>query len=60
MYKVTAVATQGGDGLSEWVTSYKLQYGMDGSTWQYYAKVSPFSGQFLIDYLTKQGGMLRM
>ena len=43
-YKVTAVATQGGDGLSEWVTSYKLQYTADASTWQYYGKVSDWFG----------------
>ena len=49
-YKVTGVATQGGDGLSEWVTSYKLQYSVDGSTWQYYAMVSLFLGQFTTDY----------
>lgn len=49
-YKVTGVATQGGDGLSEWVTSYKLQYSVDGSTWQYYAKVRLFLGQFTTDY----------
>lgn len=39
VYKVTGVASQGGDGLSEWVTSYKLEYTTDGSSWQYYGQV---------------------
>ena len=47
VYKVTGVATQGGDGLSEWVTSYKLQYTVDDSTWQYYSQVSDSSSQRL-------------
>ena len=47
VYKVTGVATQGGDGLSEWVTSYKLQYTMDDSTWQYYSQVNDSSSQRL-------------
>lgn len=46
-YKVTGTATQGGDGLSEWVTSYKLEYTVDGSTWQYYGQASDLSGQRL-------------
>lgn len=39
MYKITGVATQGGDGLSEWVSSYKLQYSVDGNVWQYYGAI---------------------
>ena len=34
--RVTRVATQGGDALSQWVTKYKLQYGEDGASFQYY------------------------
>ena len=49
VYKVTGVATQGGDGLSEWVTSYKLQYTVDDSTWQYYSQVNDSSSQRLSD-----------
>lgn len=37
--KVTGVATQGADGLTEWVRSYKLEYSVDGSSWTYYPKV---------------------
>jgi len=49
VYKVTGVATQGGDGLSEWVTSYKLQYTVDDSTWQYYSQVNDSPSQRLSD-----------
>lgn len=49
VYKVTGVATQGGDGLSEWVTSYKLQYTVDDSMWQYYSQVNDSSSQRLSD-----------
>ena len=35
--KVTGIATQGrGDCCPQWVTKYKLQYGEDGVTFQYY------------------------
>ena len=34
--KVTRVATQGSNGYSEWVTSYKLQYSRDGVNFQFY------------------------
>lgn len=46
VYKVTGVATQGGDGLSEWVTSFKLEYTTDGSSWQYYGQVSDSRGNW--------------
>ena len=50
-YKVTGVATQGGDGLSEWVKSYKLQYTVDGSTWQYYGQVGIIDNIYLLAVL---------
>ena len=34
--KLTAVATQGRNAFSQWVTSYKLQYSNDGANFQYY------------------------
>ena len=34
--KVTRVATQGKTDVAQWVTKYKLQYGNDGVTFQYY------------------------
>ncbi|KAL9954030.1 hypothetical protein ACROYT_G041518 [Oculina patagonica] len=34
--KVTRVATQGRNGVSNWVTKYKLQYSNDGMNFQYY------------------------
>ena len=34
--KVTAVASQGRNQASQWVTKYKLQYSNDGVTFQYY------------------------
>ena len=33
---VTRVATQGRNGDSQWVTKYKLQYSIDGVSFQYY------------------------
>ena len=36
--KVTRVATQGSNGYSEWVTSYKLQYSKDGVNFQFYTE----------------------
>ena len=34
--KVTAVASQGRNQASQWVTKYKLQYSNDGVTYRYY------------------------
>ena len=34
--RVTGVATQGRNDLRQWVTKYKLQYGNDGVSVQYY------------------------
>lgn len=38
--QVSGVATQGRADAAYWVTSYKLQYSTDGSTWTYYPDVS--------------------
>lgn len=37
-YIVTRVATQGRNGYDEWVTEYKLQFGDDTASFQYYKK----------------------
>ena len=49
--RVTRVATQGRNGLHQWVTKYKLQYSDDGDTFHVYeepgnggAKVCPYYG----------------
>ena len=34
--RVTGVATQGRNDSPRWVTKYKLQYGNDGASFQYY------------------------
>ena len=34
--EVKRVATQGRNGYAQWVTSYKLQFGNDGTSFQYY------------------------
>ena len=34
--KVSRVGSQGRDGSNQWVTKYKLQYGTDGVSFQYY------------------------
>ena len=34
--KVTGVATQGREDYPQWVTNYKLQYGNDGVSFEYY------------------------
>ena len=34
--RVTRVASQGRHSVSQWVTKYKLQYGDDGTNFQYY------------------------
>ena len=34
--KVTRVATQGRDDYPQWVTNYKLQYGNNGTSFEYY------------------------
>ena len=34
--KVTYLATQGRNAYSQWVTSYKVEYGNDGSSFQYF------------------------
>ena len=38
--QITGVATQGRADQAEWVTSYKLEYSTDGSTWTSYPDVS--------------------
>ena len=35
-YIITRVATQGRNGVNQWVTEYKLQYGDDGNNFQNY------------------------
>ena len=47
---VTRVATQGRNGVNEWVTKYRIQYSYAGKTFQFYrkaknssAKVCPYS-----------------
>ena len=35
-HSVCAVATQGGRVFSEWTTSYKLHFSLDGATWNTY------------------------
>ena len=49
--KLTAIATQGRNGHSQWVTMYQLQYGDDGVNFHYYKalcgllpKVQPYPG----------------
>ena len=34
--KITGVATQGRDGVGQWVTKYQLQYSDDGVNFDYY------------------------
>ena len=36
--KVTRLATQGRNAVSQWVTRYKLQYSQDGVTFHYYSE----------------------
>ncbi|XP_074620011.1 sushi, von Willebrand factor type A, EGF and pentraxin domain-containing protein 1-like [Acropora palmata] len=38
VFQITAVATQGQEGAANWVTSYKLQYSIDGAGWTDYSK----------------------
>ncbi|XP_042555311.1 contactin-associated protein-like 3 isoform X1 [Dipodomys spectabilis] len=42
--KVTAVATQGGYGSSDWVTSYLLMFSDGGSNWKQYRQEDSISG----------------
>ena len=37
--RVTQVATQGMNGVDEWVTRYKLQYSDNGVTYKFYQKI---------------------
>ena len=39
VFQITAVATQGQEDAANWVTSYKLQYSIDGSAWTDYSEV---------------------
>ena len=41
--RVTQVATQGMNGVDEWVTRYKLQYSDDGVTYKFYQKIGDTS-----------------
>ena len=50
---VTRVATQGRNGVNEWVTKYRIQYSYAGKTFQFYrkadnssAKVCPYTVKF--------------
>lgn len=47
VFQITAVATQGQEDAANWVTSYKLQYSIDGAGFTDYSKVrhlfTPFS-----------------
>lgn len=50
---VTHVGTQGRNGVAQWVTSYKVQYSSDGSSFQDYqeqgaSKVSSNPGRFIL------------
>ena len=40
IFQITGVATQGRKDAAQWVTTYKLEYSTDGSTWTYYPNVS--------------------
>ncbi|XP_022805740.1 lactadherin-like isoform X1 [Stylophora pistillata] len=42
---VTRVATQGIDGLDEWVTKYRIQFGYSGINFQFYKKAEHSSAQ---------------
>ena len=37
--QISGVATQGRATVAQWVTSYKLEYSSDGSSWTYYPDV---------------------
>ena len=37
--RVTRVATQGSNGVDQWVTKYRVQYSDDGVIFQYYKKL---------------------
>ena len=41
--RVTQVATQGMNGVDEWVTRYKLQYSDNGVTYKFYQKIGDTS-----------------
>ena len=36
---ISGTATQGRQDAAQWVTSYKIQYSSDGSSWAYYSQV---------------------
>ena len=42
---VTRVATQGRNGVSEWVTKYRIQYSYAGKTFQFYRKAENSSAK---------------
>ena len=39
IFQISGVATQGRADDAHWVTSYKLEYSIDGSSWTYYPNV---------------------
>ena len=39
IFQISGVATQGRSDSTQWVTSYKLEYSSDGSSWTYYPDV---------------------
>ena len=39
IYQITGVTTQGRADSAQWVTSYKLEYSLDGTSWTYYPRV---------------------
>ena len=39
IYQISGVTTQGRGDATQWVTSYKLEYSTDGSSWTYYPNV---------------------
>ena len=45
IYQVSGVASQGSSDDTQWVTTYKLEYSTDGSTWIYYPQVRGLTHQ---------------
>ena len=57
--KLTAIATQGRNGASQWVTKYQLQYSDDGVNFDYYKeagqrspKVKPRTNLIILSHCT--------
>ena len=58
IYQISGVTTQGRSDAAQWVTSYKLEYSLDGSSWIYYPDVRHFVINFLFNerFLPRESG----